>query len=435
MTAPAWPDDLLLSADRVSKLYARRTETRRARLAQIAWPALLGFHAKEPGELREHEFWAVKDVSFALRRGEALGIIGLNGSGKTTLLRMLAGQILPDAGEIRIAGSSAAMIDLQAGFQPAASGRQNIFLRSAALGFSRKQALERLNEIIDFSELGDAIDAPMASYSSGMKMRLAFSVMTTVAPEVLFIDEVLGVGDFRFRQKCLGKIREMRERSSFVFVSHSMGDIARFCDRALVMHRGCCAFAGLPADAIAYYQKLERNSAAPAPGRKRLIPGEVSRPELLDDFEFEWIGSDGAPGGQVVEGGPFAAKVSFVLRFSPRNLVVGLPIYDLDGDVIVGFSTDVDGKKVDAAASDRVRVEFSVPNATLNPNRYRAAIGITDGSEFLHMVELPDLIVSAAGRKSWGFVSIPFSCSVAATSLTQPDEPGSVARESVKTEE
>ena len=424
----------LLSVDRVSKLYARRTNTRRARLAEIAGPAFFGFGSKEIGELREHEFWAVDGVSFELHKGDAVGIIGLNGSGKTTLLRMLAGQLLPDRGEIRIAGTSAAMIDLQAGFQPAASGRENIFLRGAALGFSQARTRELLDEIVEFSELGDAIDAPMASYSSGMKMRLAFSVMATVAPDVLFIDEVLAVGDFRFRQKCLGKIREMRDRSAFVFVSHSMGDISRFCNRVLVMHKGCSVFAGPPKDAIAYYQKLERGPTASPASRKRLIPETVNRPDLLDDFEFSWIGADGKPGGAIIEGRPFGARISFRLHFSPHNLVVGLPIYDLDGEVIVGFSTDAEGGKLVASAADKIGVEFAIADATLNPKRYRAAIGITDGTEFLHMIELPDLVVSPTGRKSWGAISIPFSCKIeiSGATLVQPQPAAQAVSKSEK---
>lgn len=428
---PGEKDDLLLSVDRVSKLYARRTQSRRSRLAEIVGPAFFGYRAKFSEELRQHEFWAVDDVSFELRKGEAVGVIGLNGSGKTTLLRMLAGQILPDKGEIRISGSSAAMIDLQAGFQQTASGRQNIYLRSAALGFTRERTSALLDDIIEFSELGDAIDAPMATYSSGMKMRLAFSVMATVASDVLLIDEVLAVGDFRFRQKCLGKIREMRARSAFVFVSHSMGDIARFCDRVLVMHQGRCAFSGAPNDAIAYYQKLERGAAAPPASRKKIIPESVNRPDLLDEFKFAWFGSDGKAGGPILEGRSFGAKVSFRLHFSPHNLVVGLPIYDLDGNVIVGFSTDAEGGKINAVASDRVSVDFTIGDATLNPGRYRAAIGITDGKEFLHMIELPDLEFSPTGRKSWGIVSIPYLCDVK-VEKTKPIDHEIAARQAEK---
>ncbi len=252
----------ILVADRVSKLYSRRIQSTRRRLGDLAARAFFGGSAPEIGALDAQEFWAVNDVSFNLKRGEALGVIGLNGSGKTTLLRMLAGQLLPDRGEITIHGTSAAMIDLQAGFQPAASGRENIYLRAAALGFSRTETSGRVDEIIAFSELANAIEAPMATYSAGMKMRLAFSVMAMAAPDVLFIDEVLAVGDFRFRQKCLAKIREMRSRSAFVFVSHSMNDIERFCDRAIVLHNGRLHFEGEPRQAIEIYEALDNSTSA-----------------------------------------------------------------------------------------------------------------------------------------------------------------------------
>jgi len=424
-------DAPLLRCSGVSKLYARRTQTRRSRLAEIAWPALFGLPIKEMSGPRANEFWAVSDVNFELRKGEALGVIGLNGSGKTTLLRMLAGQILPDRGEIVINGTSAAMIDLQAGFQPPASGRQNIFLRGAALGFTREQTREKLEEIIEFSELGDAIDAPMASYSSGMKMRLAFSVMAIVAPNVLFIDEVLAVGDFKFRQKCLSKVREMRARSAFVLVSHSMGEISRFCDQAIVLKSGCVDFHGAPSEAIAHYMQVQSDQAAPkkktiapdnngagkgeASSLPPIIPETVDRPELLDRFEFSWIGSDGEAGGKILEGRPFAIEMSFYIHYAPRNLVVGVPVYDMDGNVISAFSTDAEAGKIEAGVSDRITVRFDIPDASFNPGKHRAAVGITDGTEFLLMKELPELVIEPTGRKSWGRVSIPYTMSVRAS--------------------
>jgi hypothetical protein len=233
----------------------------------------------------------------------------------------------------------------------------------------------------------------------------------------LFIDEVLGVGDFRFRQKCLGKIREMRARSAFVLVSHSMGDIARFCNRVIVMHKGRAAFTGPPKDAIAFYQTLDAASEPRPKSRRPVIANTVDRPEFLDSLQFSWIGADGSPNGAILEGRPFGAKVSFLLKYAPQNLVVGLPVYDQDGEVITGFATDVDGAKISAGAFDRVDVVFKAPYATLNPNRYRAAIGITDGTEFLHMKELPDLVILPAGRKSWGVASVPFSIDVATSKV------------------
>ncbi|MEQ8936105.1 MAG: ABC transporter ATP-binding protein [Amphiplicatus sp.] len=354
-----------------------------------------------------HEFWALDEVSFELKRGEALGIIGLNGSGKTTLLRILAGQILPDRGEVWISGTSAAMIDLQAGFQPSAPGRRNIYLRSAALGFAEQETDRVIDEIIAFSELGDAIDAPMTSYSSGMKMRLAFSVMAMVQPDILFIDEVLAVGDFRFRQKCLARIREMRERSAFVFVSHSMADVSRFCDRAIVLHKGKIVFAGAPDKAIAFYQTLEHSSEPATARSKVLLPGTVSRPDMVDDLVFEWIDAEGAVVSEITEGEALGMRVSFTMRYKPRNLIVGVPVYDMDGKVLTGLATDASGVSLDVDDGERITVEMAAPNIILNPGRYPAAIGITEGTEFLYMDHLPELIVRPSGKKSWGAVSIP----------------------------
>lgn len=398
----------LLSVDSVSKLYARRTQTRRTRLAEIAGPAFFGFGAKEIGDLREHEFWAVNDVSFDLRKGEAIGVIGLNGSGKTTLLRMLAGQILPDRGEIRIAGSSAAMIDLQAGFQPAASGRENIFLRGAALGFSQARTRELLDEIIEFSELNDAIDAPMASYSSGMKMRLAFSVMATVAPDVLFIDEVLGVGDFRFRQKCLGKIREMRERSAFVFVSHSMNDIERFCDRVIVLHKGNRIFFGAPREAIEVYESLESPEAAPNEARLTKAMGPVfTNDAAVEDVHHYWCDAGGVPINTANFDEPLFLYVSFRSRVNFRNIAIGIPIWNHNAHYSTGLSTQASSSEFDVHAGETVRFMVEVSRGILNPGVIKSMLGIVDGVEFMYRKPNPDLTIIGAKNPTWGAVSIP----------------------------
>lgn len=407
-----FPRPKILEASGVHKAFARDVSQSRRRAASSLRAALFGIQSRQETEIEGQEFWAVNDVSLSLERGKALGIIGLNGSGKTTLLRMLAGQILPDRGHIRVTGSSAAMIDLTAGFQPSASGRQNIFMRTASLGFTNAQTLDMLDEIIEFSELGDAIEAPLQTYSSGMQMRLAFSIISMVAPDILFIDEVLAVGDFRFRQKCLGKVREMRARSSFVFVSHSMADVSRFCDEVIVMHKGRQVFVGDPDKAIAFYQELDAGSLAEAPPPKSIIPQVVDRPDMLRDFSFEWLDSNGLSSNEIMEGRPFGARVSFRLAYRPQNLVVGIPIYTVGGEVVAGFATDVEGVAIEAEEGELIEIDFKMADPILNPDKYRTAIGVTDGPEFLHMIELPELKVVPRGRKSWGRVSIPFEYSV-----------------------
>lgn len=190
-------------------------------------------------QLRPKEFWALNEVSFELRRGECLGLLGRNGAGKTTLLKMLNGLMKPDMGRIELRGRVGALIALGAGFNPVLTGRENIFVNAAVLGIPSRVVRERLDEIIAFAELEDFIDMPVQNYSSGMNVRLGFSVAAVLLePDILFLDEVLAVGDIGFAMKCLNRVREMMARSAVIFVSHSMPMVSSFCTRALVMQRG-----------------------------------------------------------------------------------------------------------------------------------------------------------------------------------------------------
>jgi len=188
--------------------------------------------------LRPDEFWAVRDVSFELRRGECLGLIGHNGAGKTTLLKMLNGLIKPDGGRIEMRGRVGALIALGAGFNPILTGRENIYVNASILGLSKREINEKLDEIIDFAEIGEFIDAPVQSYSSGMQVRLGFSVASALKPDVLILDEVLAVGDDNFRTKCLLRITECLKDTSVIFVSHQRSQISRICTRAIWIDKG-----------------------------------------------------------------------------------------------------------------------------------------------------------------------------------------------------
>lgn len=189
-------------------------------------------------ELRPKEFWAVKDISFELRRGECLGLIGHNGAGKSTLLKILNGLINPDAGKVTIKGRVGALIELGAGFNPILSGRENIYNNGAILGFTRKEIDEKVEEIIDFAEIREFIDMPVQNYSSGMKVRLGFAVAAQMEPDVLIIDEVLAVGDLGFMLKCFKTIDAILPKTAIVFVSHSMPMVSRICNHVILMERG-----------------------------------------------------------------------------------------------------------------------------------------------------------------------------------------------------
>jgi ABC-type polysaccharide/polyol phosphate transport system ATPase subunit len=205
------------------------------------------------------EFWALRDVSFEVRRGEMLGIIGRNGSGKSTLLQIIAGVLRPTTGELEVHGRVAALLELGSGFNPEFTGRENVFLNGAILGVPREEVARRFEEIAAFADIGEFLEQPVKTYSSGMFLRLAFAVTTSLDPDVLLIDEALAVGDVFFRQKCYKRLETLRERgASIILVSHAMMDVEQFCGRAVLLHRGSPVFTGGASEAVKRYYLIEQ---------------------------------------------------------------------------------------------------------------------------------------------------------------------------------
>ena len=215
------------------------------------------FIKKLKGEkLRFNEFWALKDVSFELKKGERLGILGLNGAGKSTLLKVIAGVYKPTKGSVQRYGHMAPMIELGAGFDPNYTGRENIFLYGSVLGFSKEFLMSKYDEILEFSELGEFIDVPIKNYSSGMKARLGFSIATVIEPEILILDEVLSVGDAKFRKKCEKKMKKMFDHGvTVLFVSHSLAQVKRLCNKAIILEHGQLIAKGDIDDVVEIYEK------------------------------------------------------------------------------------------------------------------------------------------------------------------------------------
>src|SRR5438045_2373641 len=204
-----------------------------------------------------HDFEALKNVSFQVHPGEMVGIIGRNGSGKSTLLKLIAGVYVPSSGRIQVRGSIAPLIELGAGFHHELTGRENILLNGLLLGLSKRDMKEREERIIEFAELGEFIDSPVKQYSSGMYMRLAFSVATEVDPDILIIDEILGVGDAGFREKCYERILLFRKRRKTIFfVSHDSSTVRQYCDRVLLLHNGELIADGQPEEVLSRYQEI-----------------------------------------------------------------------------------------------------------------------------------------------------------------------------------
>jgi lipopolysaccharide transport system ATP-binding protein len=263
--------DTLIKLENVSKKFCRGLKRSLWYGLRDLGNELAGREHGGHGELRQGEFWAVKDVSFQLKRGECLGLIGRNGAGKTTLLRMLNGIIRPDTGRIEMRGVVGAMIALGAGMKEVLTGRENAYSMAALRGMTRKEADRKIDEIIDFAEIDDAIDAPMQSYSSGMRVRLNFAVASSLNPDILLLDEVLAVGDAAFRNKCYRRIAEVRRNAAVIFVSHNMEQIARTSSHSLVMHRGQAAFSGSVAEGIEVYEALNQQDASSKPTNESFL--------------------------------------------------------------------------------------------------------------------------------------------------------------------
>ena len=280
------------------------------------------------------EFWALKDVSFEVQTGEVVGIIGKNGAGKSTLLKLLSGITEPSTGRITTRGRVASLLEVGTGFHPELTGRENIFLNGAILGMTRADIRRRFDEIVAFSEVEKFLDTPVKRFSSGMYVRLAFSVAAHLEPDILIIDEVLAVGDVEFQKKCLGKIGEVSSQQgrTVLFVSHQMGMITSLCQRALLLDRGRLAFEGKAADTVAAYYNEGGNQPYAVDFTK--FPRRIG-----DEFATLLSGAiedlEGRETGEIDIGRSFKVKFSFALhRYTPRPPFPFIHVYNSQGQCV-----------------------------------------------------------------------------------------------------
>lgn len=243
-------------------------------------------------EMQYNEFWALKDVSFSINKGDRVGILGLNGAGKSTLLKVIAGVFKPTEGTVEKHGKVAPLLELGAGFDKQYTGKENIYLYGAVLGYSKKFIDEKYDEIVEFSELGEFIDVPVKNYSSGMRSRLGFSIATVVSPKILILDEVLSVGDAKFRKKSEKKVMSMFDSGvTVLFVSHSLEQVKRLCDKAMILDHGKMIAFG-PIDEVApKYQAMidayEAENPSPKKKKKKKTTKKVTKEPAADKKETE----------------------------------------------------------------------------------------------------------------------------------------------------
>ncbi|RSK40522.1 ABC transporter ATP-binding protein [Mangrovimonas spongiae] len=343
---------------------------------------------KHNRELRPKEFWAVKDVSFELRRGECLGLIGHNGAGKSTLLKILNGLINPDAGKVTIKGRVGALIELGAGFNPILTGRENIYNNGAVLGFTRQEITRKLDDIIAFAELEDFIDMPVQHYSSGMKVRLGFAVAAQMEPDVLIIDEVLAVGDLGFVLKCFKQIDTILPNTAIVFVSHSMPMISRICNHIILMEHGKPKFQGTDvAKGIdLYYTRFANNESN----------------VVFDDGSLEFLSHNcDLEQGQVLRGQDIGISLCFAIKKGNFKVLptVYMEIKDKDLRPVAGVQSGQESTEVKDAKY--LKYYFTIKNSMFTLGAYGIDIIVKDAESNSPILRVNNFIkFSAVGDKS-----------------------------------
>ena len=354
------------------------------------------------GGVRHHGHWALRDVSFTMAEGEAVGIIGHNGAGKSTLLRILTGTTRPTAGHIAVRGRVSALLELGIGFHGDFTGRQNVMTAGRFLGLDEQSLRDSFDGIVDFAELQEYIDQPLRTYSTGMQMRLAFSLATAVRPEVLIIDEALAVGDIFFQQKCFARIGAFREAgTSLLLVSHDLAAIHNLCQRTLLFEHGHLAFDGAPRDAVERYYAsvlrathgaLDAPAAAPAAGAPDAFDavaesypsreGDITSPDCAL-LHVRLHDEHGTPLHAIVSGTQASLAVTLRFAAATRDPHVGFKLHDRTGQVVFETNTYCMRRTIGpVAAGELLRVAFEFA-CRLAPGAYTITIGVADGGRNL----------------------------------------------------
>jgi lipopolysaccharide transport system ATP-binding protein len=379
-------------ADRIGK-YFRIYPSQRARLAE--W-------LTRGRRVHHHGLWALRDVSFSVAEGEAVGIIGHNGAGKSTLLRLLTGTTRPTTGQLTVRGRVSALLELGIGFHPDFTGRENVMTAGRFLGHDEATLRAHFDGIVDFAELADYIDQPLRTYSTGMQMRLAFSLATAVRPEVLIVDEALAVGDIFFQQKCFERIAAFREAgTSLLLVSHDLGAIHNLCRRALLFEHGRLIFDGAPRDAVErYYASVLRatHGALDAPSGTATAERDGAIDPVAEAFasregdittvdctllHVRLHDEHGTPAHAIVSNTPTSLAVTLRFAQDTRDPHVGFKIHDRTGQVVFETNTYCMRRTIGpVAAGELLRVAFDFA-CRLAPGTYTLTIGVADGGRNL----------------------------------------------------
>jgi ABC-2 type transport system ATP-binding protein len=340
--------------------------------------------------VRGSEVWALRDVSFGVEPGSAVGLVGRNGSGKTTLLRLLSGIVKPTSGRVAVGGRIGSLLELGAGFHPDMTGRENVFLNGSIHGLTRATIREKFDEIVAFAGLEEFIDLPVRTYSSGMYMRLGFAIASHVEANVLLLDEVFAVGDESFQRKCFGKIFDFKQHGgTIVFVSHDAGAVERLCDRAVLLKDGAVCFDGPTHDAIVAYRQLlagERNPEERAAGLKEW-GGDVARIERVTLH-----GPDGDERKQLLAGEPFSISLEVVADSSIAPPRLGWELRD-DAAILVAAGAVSTGALGWGESTRSLPLRFDAERPPFSDGRLHLRVDLTDERGETQYHSLDDALV------------------------------------------
>lgn len=405
--APA-PGEVLLSVEGLSKKFCRSLKRSLLYGVQDIAVELVGGR-RASGRLRTGEFWALSDVSCTLRRGEALGLVGSNGAGKSTLLRLISGLIKPDAGRIEVRGRVAPLIALGAGFNPVLTGLENVFANMSILGLTTRQIRQRLDEVLAFAEIEpDALGAPVRTYSSGMAARLGFACAVHTDPDILLIDEVLAVGDVKFRVKCYRQLARLRaEGTAFILVSHNPHAILSMCDSAVYLSKGRLVAAGDAGEVMRRYEEdlFSTGAAGDAINALRLPEKTAAQSNGLDITALRFRDAEGRETSVIESGETVSFCVEFRAReaFDDLNLALLVREQGGEGEWIMRLST-VDDRAARAVAAGRHEWRVELPYCGLKPGRYVMKMNISQGPIYLlDAVESFNFVVGGKGMTNCAF--------------------------------
>jgi ABC-type polysaccharide/polyol phosphate transport system ATPase subunit len=347
--------------DRVSKRY------------RVREPVQPRHGSKPPRRGEMKDFWAVRDISFEVGRGETLGLIGHNGAGKSTILKLMSRITAPTAGEIRLGGRVAALIEVGSGFHPELTGRENVFLSGSILGMKRREIEQKFDHIIEFSGVEAFVDTPVKWYSSGMYVRLGFAVAAHLEADILLVDEVLAVGDAAFQVKCLERLNELRHSgTTMLFISHDLSSIEKLCDRVGLMQRGHLVASGPPHQIVTEYQMLVANEQVAAMADVGTITARaaatVERISFHDDVGSEVLSAH--------TGSPLVARVHYSAHAPIEDAVVEVFYYSRDGRTLQCQQTTAGAGGELVLMPGAGAIEFSMPGLGLQPGLYSVGASI-----------------------------------------------------------